>query len=44
MLVVEAIGLGLKDLEIALVLLEFATGAIFFSSASGLYGLKLVAD
>ena len=44
MLVVEAIGLGLKGLKVALVLLEFATSAIFFSSASDFYGLKLVAD
>ena len=44
MLVVEAIGLGLKGLEVALVLLEFATGAIFFSRAFGFYGLELVVD
>ena len=41
MLVVEAIGLGLT---VALVLLEFATSAIFFSRTSGFYGLELVAD
>ena len=34
MLVVEAIGLGLKCLKVALVLLEFATGAIFGSASS----------
>ena len=44
MLVVEAIGLGLKCLKVALVLLEFTTSAIFFSSASDFYVLKLVAD
>ena len=44
MLVVEAIGLGLKGLEVALVLLEFVVSAILFSSASGFYGLELVAD
>ena len=41
MLVVEAIGLGLKGLEVALVLLEFAVSAIFFSSESGFYGLEV---
>ena len=44
MFVLEAIGLCLKGLKVALVLLEFATGAIFFSIASGFYGLELVAD
>ena len=44
MLVVEAIGLGLKDLEVALVLLKFAASASFFSNASDFYRLKLVAD
>ena len=37
MLVVEAIVLVLNGLKVALVLLEFATSAIFFSSASGFY-------
>ena len=41
MLVVEAISLGLKGLEVALVLLEFAVSAIFFSSASSFYGLEI---
>ena len=41
MLVVEAIGLGLQGLEVALVLLEFAVSAIFFSSASSFYGLEI---
>ena len=44
MLVVEAIGLGLNYLNVALLLLEFASCAIFFSSASGFYRPKLVAD
>ena len=44
MLVVKAIGFGLKGLKVALVLLEFATSAIFFSSAFGFYGLEMVAD
>ena len=38
MLVLKAIGLGSKGLEIPLVLLEFAVRAIFFSSASSFYG------
>ena len=41
MLVVEAIGLVLKGLEVALVLLEFALSAIFFSSASSFYELEI---
>ena len=41
MLVVEAIGLGLKGLEVALVLLEFAVSAIFFSSATNFNRLEL---
>ena len=41
MLVVNAIGIGLKGLEVALVLLEFAEIAIFFSSASSFYGLEI---
>ena len=32
MLVVEAVGLGLEGFSVALVLVEFATGAIVFSS------------
>ena len=43
MLVVETIDFGLKGLMVALVLLEFATNAIPFSSSSDFYGLKLVA-
>ena len=43
-LVVEAIGLGLKGLEVPLVLLEFVTSAIFVRNASGFYGLELVVD
>ena len=35
MLVVEAIGLGLVCLTVALVMLKFAASAIFFSSAFG---------
>ena len=41
MLVVEAIGLGLKGLEVALLLLKFAVIAIFFSNASSFYGLEI---
>ena len=41
MLVVEAIGLGLKGLEVALVQLEFAASAIFLSSASEFYQLEV---
>ena len=41
MLVVEAISLCLKNLEVALVLLEFAVSEIFFSSASSFSGTKL---
>ena len=41
MLVLEAIGLGLKSLEVALVLLEFAVSAIFFSNASNFYRLEI---
>ena len=44
MLVAEAIGLGLKCLKVALVLLEFEMCAIFFSNASGFNRLKLVLD
>ena len=44
MLIVETIGFGLKNLKVALVLLEFATSAIFFSSASEFYKMELVAD
>ena len=40
MLVVEAISLCLKNLEVALVLLKFAVSAIFFRSASSFYGLE----
>ena len=41
MLVVNAIGIGLKGLKVALVLLEFATIAILFCSASSFYGLEI---
>ena len=41
MLVVEAIGLGLKGLEVVLVLLECAMSEIFFSSASNFYELEI---
>ena len=43
-LLVEAIGLGLKCLKVALVLLEFAASAIFVCSATEFYRLELVAD
>ena len=41
---VEAIGLGLKGLKFALVLLEFAARAICFSSTYDFYGLEIFDD